>query len=384
MTVFPFAALTSIEVAFRPRDFIILLVIIGFFVLIVVYSRVKEMLDDKEAPDKAKRVGRVTQPSLFPNRSDSGPNRADLRYVLKTYGFTREQSDFFTGICKVRKIQNPSQTLQEPKQFEDFCAQVFAYLQAQPKTNIDAEKQKTILFTIKETVENYRHAKKFITSTRGIKPGQQFTLTSNKEEQYPSSVLANTNDGLSCAVPLDISGNELKLPSGSRVKMFFYSGTGESYRLESKIRGYVSTPTSPRMIIGHTDKITKLPNRNHERKSLDMICLFSPVTAANVVNGKHTEHKFFTSGKTFEGEMLDISAGGCSIRTRSPIGNGEYLQIKCMLDGKNEDSIIAKVVKRQPSEETGKTTMHIQFAKIPRVSMNRVFTFIYNYGEKGK
>ena len=138
------------------------------------------------------------------------------------------------------------------------------------------------------------------------------------------------------------------------------------------------------MIIGHTDKITKLPNRSHERKAINLICLFSSVTAANIVNGKHTEHKFFPSGKYFEGEMLDISAGGCSITTRSPLGNGEYLLIKCMLDGKNEDSIIAKVVKRQPSDVAEKTTMHIQFAKIPRVSMNRVFTFIYNYGEKRK
>jgi Predicted glycosyltransferase len=384
MTIFAFAAVSSFEAALRPRDFIILIVVIGVVILLAVYNKVKENFESKEAPDRTKRVGRVTQPSLFPNRSDSGPNKADLRYVLKTYGFSRDQADFFTGICKVRKIQNPSQTLQDPKQFEDFCAQIFNYLQSQPKTNIDAEKQKTILFTIKETVENYRHAKKFITSTRGIKPGQQFTLTTNKEEQYPSSVLANSNDGLSCAVPLDMSGNELKLPTGSRVKMFFYSGTGESYRLESRIRGFGMTSTASRMIIGHTDKITKLPNRSHERKSLNMICLFSPVTAANVVSGKHTEHKFFPSEKNFEGEILDISAGGCSIRTRSPIGNGEYLQIKCMLDGKNEDSIIAKVVKRQADDEEGKTVMHIQFAKLPRVTMNRIFTFIYNYGEKHK
>ena len=129
MTIFSFAAVILFEAALRPRDFIILIVIIGLIVLLVVYSKVKETLDAKEAPDKAKRVGRVTQQNLFPNRSDSGPNRADLRYVLKTYGFTRDQSDFFTGICKVRKIQNPSRrsrTRSNSRIFAPRCSVIFS------------------------------------------------------------------------------------------------------------------------------------------------------------------------------------------------------------------------------------------------------------------
>lgn len=363
-----------------------LFVLIAAIVIIVGLRILNRWLESKKSdkPKKTAHHAPETTEKTYSNHSPLGPDKKDLAYVIKSYGFNKDQADFFTRLCNGNKIRNPSRLLQNQRDFDDFCTYTFNYLQAQPASNPNNEKYKTLLFTIRELVENYKRTSKQLTSTRGLKPGQQFTLTTTKDEQYPSTVLENSQEGLLCAVPRDIFKNELRLALSSRIKVFFYSETGESYQLESKVRKYVSSANETRMVIAHSDSIKALPNRNHVRKALSTPCLFNPVTVANIVNGKHTEHKYFPATKAFEGKILDISAGGCSIVTSTPIPVGEYLQIKCMLDGTNEDSMIAKSVKHHTVEGEDGTVMHIQFAKIPRASMNRIFAFIYNYGERAK
>jgi hypothetical protein len=310
-----------------------------------------------------------------------GPDKSDLKYVIKAYGFNKEQAELFARLCNGNRIHNPSHMLQEEGEFNDFFTRTLRYLDSQKASGGNSERYKTILFTIKEKVDNYKHASRHLTSTRGIRTGQQITVTTKKDEQYPSTVMLNTQDGLLCSVPRDDFGNELRLPLWSRITVFFYAGTGESYQLDTKIRRYESARNETRMVIAHTDTIKPLPNRNHVRKSLTIPCRFTPVTVANIVNGKHTEHKYYPSSRIFDGTLEDISAGGCSIATNAPIPVGEYAQITFKMDGINEDTIIVKIVKHRAVEDSPVTVMHIQFAKIPRASMNRIFSFIYNHGD---
>jgi c-di-GMP-binding flagellar brake protein YcgR len=107
------------------------------------------------------------------------------------------------------------------------------------------------------------------------------------------------------------------------------------------------------------------------------------MTVANVANGKKTERKFFPSKNTFSGVLQDISAGGCGIQSKMTMKPGDYVEIRCILDGRSEDSMIGKIVR---TEETADTVpvMHIQFAKIPRATMNRIFTYIFTDGDHKK
>lgn len=333
-------------------------------------------LDDSPEAEIRRGAGAGTSPQ--------GPDKGDLKYVIKTYGFTKDQADLFTRLCNGNRIGNPSRFLQEKNDFDELFTRTLKYLDSQKASGGKSEQYKTILYTIKEKVDNFKHASRHLTSTRGIRTGQQITITTKKDEQYPSTVILNTQDGLLCSVPRDAFENELRLPLWSRITVFFYAGTGESYQLDTKIRRYESARNETRMVIAHTDTIKALPNRNHVRKSLLVPCRFTPVTVANIVNGKHTEHKYYPSNRIFDGSLEDISAGGCSISTNAPIPVGEYAQITCKLDGVNDDTIIAKVVKHRAIEDSSATVMHIQFSKIPRVSMNRIFAFIYNHEDSTK
>lgn len=377
--------LPALKATVSPGYLLALAVIIILIVLLKIFNNTQESKKTVAKKDKTPRVSRSIIGADAPKApTHTSPDRSDLRYVIKAYGFTRDQADLFTRLCNGNKIQNPSRLLQESAEFDDFFMRTLKYLESQKASGVNNERYKTILYTIKEKVDNFKHASKHLTSTRGIRVGQLLTIITRKDEQYPSTVILNTQDGLLCAVPRDIFGNELRLPLWSRIKVFFYAGTGESYQLETKIRRYESAKNETRMVIAHTDHITALPNRNHVRKFLSLPCRFTPVTVANIVNGKHTEHKYFPSSRIYDGTLQDVSAGGCSIATNAPVPVGEYIQITCKIDGTNEDTIIAKAVKHHALEDSPEIVMHIQFSKIPRASMNRIFSIIYNDRDSSK
>lgn len=379
-----FCQLLPYQTSFDVKYLAILAIVIAVVVLLRMYNtwreskkKVERKKDSRDAHDGEEKNEAIGSP-----RSRQGPDKKDLKYVIETYEFSSDQADFFTRLCNGSKIGNPSKLLRDIEAFNAFCARTFAYLEGLPASNPDKERYKTILFTIRESVERHARESKKLTSTRGLAVSQQITIRTGKDEQYQSSVVENTPEGFVCEVPNDAFGNGLLVPVGAKVNAFFIAGTGDSYQLETKVRRYERD--NARMMLTHADSMKALPNRSHERKTIDIPCSFNPVTVANIVNGKRTEHRFYPLNKTFTGILMDISAGGCSISTATPLENGEYLQIQCTLDGKNEETIIAKTVKRHNSEVEGVTVMHIQFAKIPRASMNRVFSFIYNYGEHPK
>jgi c-di-GMP-binding flagellar brake protein YcgR len=172
------------------------------------------------------------------------------------------------------------------------------------------------------------------------------------------------------------------LPLLSRISVYFYDENNQSYRFNSRVSKYASGRSETIMVLAHTDKVEILPNRQHDRKDVRTPCNFVHVSVANVINGKHTEHKFYPSGKPLHGTMCDFSAGGCSFTTKFPPGDGEYIELSCILDGTIEDKMIGKVV--NTNRDKDEPEVHVRFAKMPRASMNRIFAYVYSSGERGK
>ncbi len=378
MVLIPFAQVFAFKTTTNPA---FLLALAGAILAVFLLQLYKKWSDSRK-PSERKRKGAMGHGTATAAAGPQKPDRGDLRYVIRTYGFSKDQADFFTRLCNGSHIANPSKLLQSESDFNDFCTRTFNYLQAQGSTNKMSEKYKTLLFTIRESVEQYRKTAKQVTSTRDLRGGQQLTLTTGTDEQYPSTIVENTHQGLLCAVPRDIFGNELRVPVGSKLKIFFYTPSNDSYQLMAKVKRYESAKNATLMLLTHSDSVSAMPSRNHERRAIDSPCTFSSVTVANVVNGKRTEHKFYPSGKPIAGTLQDISAGGCSVRTATPLNEGSYLELKCQLDSLNEEIIIAKTVKLHKAETDGEYVMHIQFAKIPRSTMNRIFSYIYDYGDR--
>ncbi len=372
----------------QPGYFIAAGIFLFVFLMLRIYNnRIKR---DNQKKTEKKKVAPVARKAPISKDDDFGqipmktPDKKELKEVSEEYGLNDEQKEYFMRLCNLKQIGSPRRLLGNIRELDAFIAEAIAGLHTASSSEREIERQKTLLFTIRETVENHKRNSFVITSTRQLQNGQPFTLITGKQEHYPSIIVVNSSAGLLCKVPRDIFGNELRLPIWSKAQVLLYTRSGKAYQFTGRILRYESGKNETMMLVSHTNSVKEFPNRRHDRKEITSACTFSHVTVANVVSGKHTEHKFYPSPKKFPGTITDISAGGCSIETVAPQSTGEYLSIQCILEGKNEDTIIGKVIRMSPSKEPNATMMHIQFAKMPRATLNRIFAYIYNYGDNRK
>lgn len=311
-------------------------------------------------------------------------NRRELRFVASRYGLNREQADYFTELCVGNNIQSPLQLAENRISLEKLFTSTLHRLETlRPATRL-SERRKTLLFTIREAIENHRREETNVSTTRSIRDNQPFTLVTPGGEHYPAVVINNSPDGLLCSIPRDFFGNELRLRIWSKIELLFSTSSGQSYRVTTRLVRYLTAGSETRMVLSHTESVTAQPNRQHERRQFRGPCEFSYVTVGNVAVGDHTEHTFYPDKKINQGTIIDLSSGGCSIESRTSFAAGDYLQISFKLREPLKDTVIGKVIRVNETGEGTWPVMHVRFAKMPRATMNRIFTWIYSHGERIK
>jgi len=84
--------------------------------------------------------------------------------------------------------------------------------------------------------------------------------------------------------------------------------------------------------------------------------------------------------RRFAGNIMDISIGGCSIKTAVPVNNGQKLKIEFT---REDDSIVAALGEVLRTNRTGTDTiLNIKFLKVPRKSLNSINAMVYEYTDK--
>lgn len=368
--------LPPIKTSVDPKYLLILLFVIIGMVGLRFYNVYKENSSKK---NKVK----IVEPKRAGERIVYGPRELDKKefnQVISIYQLTKDQAAIFAKLCKTYNIIHALRLVENKKTLTELFDRALEQLNVVTPSNREIEQKKTLIFTMREAIENKRLAlRNSISTTRSLQNDQSLTFIVKSGEHYPLKIIDNSNDGLVCPIPRDSFGNELRLPLWSKIQCIFSSRTGQAYHFPSRILRFESGLNETKMLLSHSNNIKAMPNRNHDRKAFETACQFCQVTVANVVNGKHTEHKFYPLPRISNGVMLDISVGGCSIKTSNPLGKDEYLQITCTLENKTEEKIIGKV-KRVFSPDSTSTVMNIQFAKMSRTTMNRIFSYIYNKG----
>ena len=153
----------------------------------------------RSEPEKKKGVRSTTHATItFSNK--------EMKAIAAVFNFSNEQMDFLKNLFISNKITKPSLFIQDSDALENLFDKTFSDLESNEPSTRSIEKQKTILFTIRESIYTRRKAGEIITSTRELKSGQGFTMTIQSGEQYQSAIIENVTEGLLCMIPRDLFG----------------------------------------------------------------------------------------------------------------------------------------------------------------------------------
>jgi hypothetical protein len=229
-----------------------------------------------------------------------------------------------------------------------------------------------VLFSARNLIEAHFQDKTTTTSTRQIPEKTPAVLTIDKVN-YPVKVLSSRGDTLIVENPQRSAGSRIHPASGSKASLALYTKSSKAFSIETRVLGTTDTADGPALQLAHSGQIKKLSARRFRRRQaiIDTGCFsvfVDPKTKKSIVDKRRNS-----------GKIMDISIGGCSVKTTTSVNQGQRVKVEFI---HNDGSIIAALGEILRISHNGiNTVVHIHFLKVPRRSLNSINAMVYEYEE---
>lgn len=307
-----------------------------------------------------------------------GPGFWALRKTAAHYGLSGEESSFLAEVLTLNHLNNPERIMANPAVLDKIFAKTYDRIERQAKSEAEAERDKTLLFSIRQSVEA-AHSQTFqISTTRRIPSGYPATLKTETGEQYPTRLLGTKTERLLAEAPRNAVGSLMRFARGTHCTMTFYAKNNQGFTFETKALGSDEYEGSTVLVLAHSDHVTALPGRKHKRQPSHLACSFYTARVIEIRDGKKTRRKLDVDASSTNGIITDISAGGCALKSVAPIKTGEYLKIEFADTHDRNLLALGRVVRTNKTGGIG-GIMHIQFMKVPAKTSNAIQALVYGY-----
>ncbi len=317
----------------------------------------------------AKRVIKNTDSNAFSGfTAAAGGGPRSVRRIAARYGLNAAQSDFLYR--HLRKTKNPDTEAlaANPSAFDAFLKQSYNQIEHSAENDKTAEEEKALLFSIRAALDDYEErGTKTPSSVAIVKKSGAGVLIGPKNEHYPVRILQSQGDRVLIETPRDVMGNLIRFPRGAELSLSVMTEAAQSVIIYAKILSYTKAGKD---LITELE-LAPLSDRQTKRRGRRRSSRFSCVFVHYVPNSKTPP------GTGSAGLIIDVSAGGCAIKTAAPLKAGVFARVDMDDSHGNKLPFIGRVVRTNRSGNA--TIMHIQFAKIPTNSLNTIYSQLFGY-----
>ncbi|MFA6506605.1 MAG: flagellar brake protein [Treponemataceae bacterium] len=308
-------------------------------------------------------------------------SRWALKKTAAAYGLDSVQTSFLEHIFRKAQVNDPESTLMNPEILDRHFKKAFREIESSAETEAAAEEGKTTLFSIRTTVESAYGSSTRVISTRKLPDGMAAVLTGAKGETYPTRVLTAKGEKLLIEAPKNGVGTVIKFSRGTKFSLSFYTKSSQGYRFDTKAQGTEMTPKGPALELSHSDRVAPLPNRRHRRKEARISCYFSAVQILQRTQGRKIVKETIVDERRAMGTIVDISAGGCALKSAGAIRTGEYIKVEFDDSQGRPLAAFGRIVRTNKTGSVG-GVMHIQFLKTTRKTLNAINATVYGYEQE--
>jgi c-di-GMP-binding flagellar brake protein YcgR len=324
---------------------------------------------------------------LINNRMRGGSPKARRKYNRMVFsrmaanaGLNAVQTQALQHLLKATKTAQPFLVFSNASLLDSVLDKgIYAVTQNRELSDEDKEKRLNHYFKIKEALERSSRKGVGITSTRLIRPGQSMVIGLPNGRQFQSSVIANLKNMLACTVPLDQNGRKILISRGTKIKALFWRESDSGYVFLSKILSYDRIRGRDAVLIKHTRTLKRNQQRKFRRRPLGRNCIFYPIEIISAGGGRRQRRRAYVQRQFRHiGLLRDISAGGCSISSQTPLAAGRLLMIEFELGDRRPLTAYGKV--RRLNKKPGEMgAMHIIFTKVSSANLNSIYSYVYSY-----
>ena len=292
---------------------------------------------------------------------------------LASIGFNREQIKMLDFVFKQDNVTNPQHSLNSPSLLDRHFKKAYRVIERTAGTDEEAQQRLSLLFSARNLLEN--QTGEAASSTRQIPENASAVLGYN-QESYPVKIYSTKGENLVVENPKNSLGTNIQIPRGSKVMLSFFTKSSKGFSFESRVLGNTDAAGGAVLQLLHSNKVTSLSKRRFRRRQVAVSVSFYFVNLDDSRGGK--EKRLVVDKRRLTGNIMDISIGGCSIKTNVLIPSGTRLKIEAEY-GRTNIALLGQVLR---TNRTGiKTIMHITFLKVPRRSLNAINAMVYEYSD---
>lgn len=289
--------------------------------------------------------------------------------------FSKDHVIFMEKLASKYNLDSPLPILTNQRIFSNILKSEIAELDN--VSDKAAENEKMMIFDIKQKLDMTQLTAKEITTTKNLHKGTDISLQCEEGNlSYPTRIAANLKNALVVKMPV-IQGTDKFIKWKKRQPLAVsFRKNNNSYEFKTKITGF--TKIKDEMCIGlqHSNSIVKKINRKFFRKEINKLCyFFSIAIQESGYAWKKKKQAVISDPKGKLGTIIEISSGGCSIKSKTFLQAGTLIKIEFEIKKGKTIFVLGKV--KKTNKEEGVFIMHIQFTKISKITLNNINSFIY-------
>jgi hypothetical protein len=311
---------------------------------------------------------------------DSGQRKFSVftfRRIAANLGLDKDQTNMLEFVLKCDNVTDLVRSFESPILLDKHFKKAFRIIERTSISHDEMNNRLSVLFDTRNIIENKANSVS-TTSTREI-PENTAAVLALGDVNYPTHVISSKGDSLIVEHPLSSTGEPLELQKGGLISVSFFPEPNKGFSVDSRVLGTTETIDGHHVLqLVHSGQIKKLSKRRFRRRQTVITTAFYFVTMEEGKSKKSAEMSI--DKRRFSGNILDISIGGCSIKTAVPVNNGQKLKIEFT---REDDSIVAALGAVLRTHRAGTDTiMNIKFVKVPRKSLNSINAMVYEYTDK--
>lgn len=304
-----------------------------------------------------------------------------IKRRAKQLGLSKAHVKTLEYVVEKFRVRNINGLLTNSPQLDFYLRKAIAEIDSQSATEEVKEAQKLTMYRIKQIIERNSQKSIPIKSTKQLTNNQEISLTTETGQSYASRIVGVLKDSIAVEVPDDESGNQVRWKKWAEIKVFVWKSNGEGYSFVTKVSGYNAVKGIPSAFLQHSNKIQPARQRRFRRKDLDTPCYFYPVRIITMTAGRtQTKKALVDEKKGTLGTVMEVSSGGCSIRATRPLPKTSLVKVDFETEKRSSVSTYGKVV-HVSKENGGGFIMHIMFTRLSKKNLNRINSYIYEYGK---
>ena len=347
----------------RRSILIFLVIAVAFVGIIVVGGLVSRRRNRNFDPEQRRKYGRYV-----------------FHRMAKNIGLQKHHIEILEYLIRVCSVRQPFLLFSSSGLLDDVLKKGIYALHQNTKLNEEEREHRlTYLFQIKQIIERNARRGIGVRSTIMMRAGQSVTVTTETGAQYNTRVVSNLKDMVALAAVQDDAGGQIRWPRGTRLKINFWRESDAGYAFESKVLGYDKIKGAQCVLLHHAKTLKREQQRKYRRSPIHRPCFFFPVLIVDSGAGRRSGKKAVVQAtRRYLGNLIDISAGGCSINSIYPLKPGSLCKIEFELARRQRITVFGKVKRVRKTGFRG-GVMHIMFTKLSSRYLNQIYLYVYDF-----